>query len=112
MTDRELLEMAAKAAGMADMRWTGPSGLVRMLDPTRPKETGSIGNYWNPLTDDGDALRLAVKLFIDIRHSKTLGLVEAWVNGACIAVEEYIEDKESAIRRAIVCAAAAIGESL
>ena len=52
MTDRELLEMAAKAAGIAD-------GDV-FYDMDNDKE-------WNPLTDDGDALRLAVKLYIGVR---------------------------------------------
>ena len=52
MTDHELLEMAAKAAGIAD-------GDV-FYDMDNDKE-------WNPLTDDGDALRLAVKLYIGVR---------------------------------------------
>lgn len=49
MTDRELLELAAKAAGMPWDRWV---------------EDGDAS--WNPLEDDGDALRLAVKLRIAI----------------------------------------------
>ena len=61
MTDRELLEAAAKAAGMSGWRWSG-SGMSKMLDPSRPTETGSIGADWNPLLDDGDALRLVVGL--------------------------------------------------
>lgn len=51
MEDRELLELAAKAAGV----WAGA-----LLTPTK------AGRVWNPLTDDGDALRLAVKLGIDV----------------------------------------------
>ena len=48
MTDRELLERAAKAAGY---EYAKHGGYI-VVD-------GIPGN-WNPLTDDGDALRLAV----------------------------------------------------
>ena len=51
MTDKELLELAAKAAGYIF------DGLVLRNDETEFEYDG-----WNPLTDDGDALRLAVKL--------------------------------------------------
>jgi hypothetical protein len=49
--DRELLELAAKAAGIV------PYG----VNPWQ-----WIRAHWNPLTDDGDAFRLAVKLRLDI----------------------------------------------
>ena len=51
-TDLELLELAAKAAGIFEMlEWF-------------EKENCFVKDnvVWNPLTDDGDALRLAVKL--------------------------------------------------
>lgn len=69
-TDKELLELAAKAAGMEGWRYSGPSGLHKMLDPSRPKATGSVGAPWNPLADDGDALRLArdVGLRVDFNY--------------------------------------------
>lgn len=103
MTDKELLELAAKAAGIVG-EWNG-LGL----------EIGSAGigyREWNPLTDDGDALRLAVKLRIE---------VEPWIHGdsACsraavreVLIDEphYGDDPERATRRAIVRAAAAIAE--
>ena len=59
MTDRELLELAAKAAG---------------IKTSLHKETDSLWidgpRVWNPLTDDGDALRLAVKLGFLIEAAK------------------------------------------
>ena len=65
MSDRELLELAAKAAGLefSDGRQLSPAKyLARPVGSTSNDEwTG-----WNPLTDDGDALRLAVKLCISI----------------------------------------------
>lgn len=51
MTDRELLELAAKAAGYND-----------------PIFVKTIGNIWNPLTDKGDAFSLAVKLKMEVYH--------------------------------------------
>lgn len=61
--DRELLEKAAKAAGIegAYECWTGQGfkeGIRQVLNSSK------CHRPWNPLTDDGDALRLAVKLRI------------------------------------------------
>lgn len=106
--DRELLELAAKAGGMEHMRWCGPAGLSRMLDPTRPDSTGSIGGYWNPLTDDGDALRLAVQcgLVVDTsRPSAGEPFKSQWVGQADFT------DLRAATRRAITRAAAEIGRT-
>ena len=105
--DRELLELAAKAAGM-DVSFIGPLGVY-----TRATDTQA----WNPLTDDGDALRLAVKLGIDITFN-------AFGGGEVMAsdgigdrfdgwfTEGYADDTYAATRRAIVRAAAEIGRSM
>ena len=102
MTDRELLELAAKAAGILDeLEWFEESyGNCWVL--------GS--REWNPLTDDGDALRLAVKLEMDL----SLGL-----NGCVVLPDPNIrleelssEDPYAATRRAIVRAAAEIGRTM
>jgi hypothetical protein len=51
---------------------------------------------WNPLTDDGDALRLAVKLDLSI-------------DDACVIYSDGAsDDRYAATRRAIVRAAASI----
>ena len=106
-TDRELLEMAAKAAGLQmceewDCAADGDGILI------------GAGNGdlkpWNPLTDDGDALRLAVKLNINITHS-AFG-VDATKTGSAISFEGWGADRLSATRRAIVRAAAAIGSAM
>ncbi len=109
MTDRELLESAAKAAGMDTLIWHDEmqSYWIQYDAP----------QYWNPLTDDGDALRLAVKLEIDIEYANdtvTAWFVAArpgWDNGCVTTAEEpYGCDKAAATRRAIVRAAAEIGK--
>jgi hypothetical protein len=102
MNDRELLELAAKAN----------SGLVYIEDMgwIEEDEHGNRGKWWNPLTDDGDALRLAVKLEMDL----SLGL-----NGCVVLPDPNIrleelssDDPYAATRRAIVRAAAEIGRTM
>jgi hypothetical protein len=56
MTDKELLEMAAKAAEMKIFVW-GKKGSENYCIKNND---GTPGNRWNPLTDDGDAARLIV----------------------------------------------------
>ena len=61
MTDRELLELAAKAAAAAGMAIIDSEAGPQILERTSSDGTECY-RIWNPLTDDGDALRLAVKL--------------------------------------------------
>jgi hypothetical protein len=108
MDDRELLEAAAKAADI-------PHGADRIdcgLSLTNADGRHTSLPQWNPLTDDGDALRLAVKLHIDIRHFMYRSnymdcLVDRLGKGFA---ESTLDDPYAATRRAIVRAAAAIGE--
>lgn len=130
MTDRELLELAAKAAG-----WTGWQSKHGYWNVTSPEGENSThchdwNSYcpdtgkklrqptfadaiaetdWNPLTDDGDALRLAVKLGMT---------VQTWIHGydefARVSCEQVLVDENhdsdpyAATRKAIVRAAAEI----
>lgn len=95
--DKELLDLAATAAG---------------LNPGQP-----AGWKWNPLKDDGDAFRLAIKtglciIILDGQmcvgrwHSESQGL-----NGASLKVAGLAQtERVAAFRRAIVLAAAEIGK--
>ncbi len=96
--DRELLELAAKACGLEEAK-------MRIEF-----------NQWNPIEDDGDALRLAVKLRLDIGFEK-LHTVSVWVNPLDKWITEYCDDGMGAdisekTRRAITRAAAEIGRSM
>ena len=82
--DRELLELADKAAGIP----------YKALP-----HSGSCWEKWDPLNDDGDALRLAVKLGLFMRAAVRE-----------IPRDEYDAEPYAATRRAITRAAAAIGE--
>ena len=111
-TDRELLEAAAKAAGMVGWRYASPNiGMVKMVDPSRPETIGSYGPDWNPLTDDGDALRLAVELGIGIAipNKKFPGVRRVFLSDISGFT---VTDKDpcAATRRAIVRAAAEMGK--
>lgn len=102
MTDRELLQWAAKASGVAhiDGQYHETLGLTRYPGEGR----------WNPLTDDGDALRLAVtlRLLVDVTAdgAGAQALNVAWCS------EPYGTDPYAATRRAIVRAAAEIGMAM
>lgn len=105
MTDRELLELAAKAAGyqMNIVRSQEKDGTVTFyMEPSNL--------YWNPLIDDGDALRLAVKLRLEVAiHETETGVINGNLIGG---IEKHNDDPYAATRRAIVRAAAEIGKSL
>ena len=100
-SDRELLELAAKAAGY--VLTNGSRGYEEF------KCKGGV--KWNPLTDDGDALRLAVELDISLIGDFPQNIVVVAFDARRI-IEKYDGDKYAATRRAIVRAAAAIGSAM
>jgi hypothetical protein len=61
-TDRELLELAARAAGIAHEGYGEQSDMWPPFFLRLPTEP----DYWNPLLDDGDCFRLMVQLGIDV----------------------------------------------
>mgnify|MGYP000942111498 CR=1 FL=1 len=114
MTDRELLELAAKAAGI-DGQWSEAYSAIHV-------NTAPLRNFvlWSPLTDDGDALRLAVALRMLIEvgkgHAIANTMDRAGESTECVyfgteQTGNSLMTPEAATRRAIVRAAAAIGES-
>ena len=118
-TDRELLGLAAKAAGYCicePLRY----GEFRVCNPGQ----NHLSFAWNPLTDDGDALRLAVRLglhasqfpILDDGMDAPLGMVEVWrVDDDDPMHVEFLrsgDDRLVATRRAIVRAAASIGKEM
>lgn len=143
MEDRELLELSARAAGvfltpktLAELfpQWTwdesfeprhedagGMSGTV-VVRNHEGELSGTTRKIWNPLADDGDALRLAVKLKLALAldsccamdHRRDGSHDGDWWGGgsdahAGVSHEEC--DPYAATRRAIVRAAAKIATS-
>lgn len=120
MTDRELLEKAAKAAGI-EVRYQ-PGSHRFLIEAPLAIMDGTYFAYWDPLTDDRDALRLAVKLRMEVYHGEDEGaaVYASYTNPNRAAIAYMIEyyddinnmgDPYAATRRAIVRAAAQIGEN-
>ena len=108
MSDRELLELAANAAGIEGKwaEWDHAYGDYREYGLDYGGRT-----LWNPINDDGDALRLAVSLRLS-PMMRTLGCDTADLNGTAGAYEKWGGDPYAATRRAIVRAAAEIGRQM
>lgn len=99
MTDKELLILAANAAGVdvpPDNAWGGVNeeyGVYKLnIDGSK------FESKWNPLTDDGDAFRLAVRLGLTISPASA--------SSGFAAISD--NDRIAAARRAVVMSAASI----
>jgi len=98
MTDKELLELAAKAAGYTlEEHWDDDQYYPWCV---------TTDAFWNPLLDDGDAFALMVRLKIDV------SLYNKCVSVNDVPLEFYNDDPCSAVRRGIVNAAAEIGREM
>lgn len=103
--DKELCRLAAKAAGYPLWpEWDcAPTGIF-----LGQGSDGDLQVVWNPLEDDGDALRLAVKLGMPVYGREIGGSVDdIFVDEADCGNDPY-----AATRRAIVRAAAEIGKAI
>lgn len=118
MTGRELLELAAKAAGLqlCGYCWVSDnegddecSELESAFVKHRP--TQELATTWNPLTDDGDALRLAVRLEFEVSLGQ-FGTIVYLKHGKVEEIGAAGCDAMSLCRRAIVHAAAEIGKGV
>lgn len=116
MNDRELLELAAKAAGYS-VRWHDNWKCFVHTEAhniTQPPTIAGNRHVWTPLDDDGDALRLAAQLRLDVTFYNGFQEVHAEASngdGLNPAEEKYGASVAAATRRAIVRAAANIGQS-
>lgn len=114
---RRLLELAARAVGYTIFDWYGE----RFTAHDGEKLIG-----WNPLTDDGDALRLAVTLRLTVNLTECrccVGIYACQLDGEgdypdiSVRHSPEFDDAETtdpcaATRLAIVRAAAAVGEKM
>ncbi|ERV86751.1 hypothetical protein Q041_02508 [Pseudomonas aeruginosa BWHPSA028] len=100
MNDRELLELAARAAGVG---YTWSEFWETMARPLNDGSGWDNRATWNPLTDDGDALRLAVSTDLHKRLHEIL-------TGPAYRADALWYGEQCATRRAITRAAAEIGK--
>ena len=114
MTDREMLELAAKAGGYARHEYVENSARDGRV------VTGHYDSLLevciNPLTDDGDALRLAVELRFDLNFQRTgrERIVQVYSSRIGKWVSETYRDNDDScavMRKVIVLAAASIGKT-
>ncbi len=114
MSDKELLELAAKAAGI-EAKWE--------IDPNFKQERLYLHVYydshnmmtgfeWNPLLDDTDAFRLAVKLKLCFGPNFDGDLAVCFGDDGNNMTEPFGNNPYAATRRAIVRAAAEIGKAM
>lgn len=109
MNDKTLLELAAKAIGLKYHAFVNAPFIGYGLN---------IGDLetpiWNPLTDDGDALRLAVKLHLSMDLFDDFIDVSSTPNDNSIFDIKVpaLPDPYAATRKAITRAAAEIGRAL
>lgn len=99
-SDRELLEKAARAAGVD---WSGAYRCYVNAD----------GAPWRPLTDDGDAQRLATKLSLCVYAKPEQGYATAFSYEVCAARHDITNatNINAAVRECIVRAAAALAKA-
>ncbi|MDY1207563.1 hypothetical protein ACM7HB_30265 [Pseudomonas aeruginosa] len=103
MNDRTLLELAARAAG-----YQFSYSYRSLSSPAVPVILAETGRWrqWDPQHDDGDALRLAVLLNLEIHSPQSDPTV------MFRTAEHDVFYQDTCIRRAIVRAAAEIGKSM
>ncbi|MCO7513731.1 hypothetical protein NJF44_01245 [Pseudomonas guariconensis] len=109
MNDKELLELAARAAGYRIEEYQRTGGFITRQGflEWRP---------WDPLNDDGDALRLACEVRATCRPDKDechafgkIGMAD-WCESVEVSFDgDIAANRESAMRRAIVLFAAEVG---
>jgi hypothetical protein len=120
MTDRELLELAAKAAGIGplDFDYAKHEGHEFYWGPRLPMPQGvlmaAMHTYWNPIDDNGDAFRLAVKLKLHLYPGDddidVVPLDDNWCSTELF--DFHNGDECAAWRLAITRAAAYIGKAM
>jgi NADH:ubiquinone oxidoreductase subunit len=120
MDDRTMLELAAKAAGYPISQGyfeaaKSPNawwGWIYVDGDGEPSNDSAWTELWNPLTDDGDALRMAVKLnFSVFAHPTKIGIGQ-YGGGTYLVWQERGLDSDADYRRAITRAAAEIGKQM
>ena len=105
----DALEAAAKAAGAHANEWAAPGELLADKGGWVQFHGHGLVCIWNPLTDDGDALRLAVKLHLDILTADGTQDVGCLLPEGDYVWQPIVDNDEcAAIRRCIVRAAAAL----
>lgn len=111
-TDRELLELAAKAAGIRGHYWKDPEVEEPFIsEGIAGTDQDDCSFLWAPHLDDGEALRLATWLRmavgIDGKFCEVMFGIGGYIREPITKAGPYAD-----VRRAIVRAAAEIGRRM
>lgn len=112
-TNKELLESAAKAAGLTNLTYCEPWNCMAVYN----HDSGYFewGSYWNPKVDRDDAIDLITHLQLCVQGHDT-GVTVSNPKGTILINVEYKSgsdsDKSAAVLLAITRTAAAIGNAL
>lgn len=112
---KRMLEMAAKAMGWTQAEFQDMRGWGEVRHGfSEAMWVPEIGEYWNPLSDDGDALRLAADLRLSCMTHENFDASASSLDGRAYgeAAADVPAARHAALRSAIVRAAAAIGEQM
>ncbi|HJP70031.1 MAG TPA: hypothetical protein VJ846_14135 [Sphingomicrobium sp.] len=121
MTDREMLELAAKAIGCDGAKFEDGEWLELRYGYKVAMWHDDFDSYWNPLESNANAFALAVKLGLDLLRTEQdieaiAGLPPYAPMGrdvpAPFGIELLGDDAYAATRRAITRAAAEIGKGM
>ena len=107
-TEREQLELAAKACWIEIDHWRGDMPMVNICE-----HDASEYQAWNPLHDDGDCARMEAQLGIELTWF--FDRVDALACDVAPVVEyfkDHAGDKNAARRAASVAVAAEIGRTM
>lgn len=112
MTDRELLELAAKAAGLKNFRYCPEEdGLHACIEYDDEHDCTVV---WMPHLDDGDCARMEAAIGIDVSWSSVYAMADNLQLSDCILApySAHNENRQAARRWASTRAAAEIGKAM
>jgi len=103
MSDKEVLELAAKAAGHRTFGFDAKGNILTDSIVYAP---------WNPLNNDADAFHLAHQMEMNIHYGQKVILVSEPADACSYTVDIDGPDIMSHMRKAITYLAASVGEWL
>ena len=107
MEDREMLEMAAKAAGLVGSYYKDETG-----EGVYCNDENDCGYAWNPAADDGDCARMEAMLGIDVDWAEDGVIARNRDKRAGVLFEDHNNNRNAARRMASLRVAAEIGRAM
>lgn len=107
MEDKELLELAAKAAGLVGSYYKNETS-----EGVYCNDENDCGYGWNPLNDDGDCARMEAALGIDVDWAEDGVIARNRDNRVGVLFEDHNNDRNAARRAASLRVAVEIGRAM